>query len=599
MSASQTGTFNVQEFSDLGSPLVGGRLYTYAFGTTTQKTAYTDAAGTISQTYTSDGLGGQYIALNARGELPAPLYLAAGSYDLALKTAQGATVWTRRADPVGQLAVDLSASNGASLVGFIQSGTGAVTTTVQTKLRESVSVKDFGAVGDGVTDDTAAIQAAISSGAAHIHFPQGIYSINSCINLTLRGALSPIKITGVGAPYGGSTPSTGGTTILGNTGTWMFDCTGSSFITFEDILLYGNTSKGGILHARAAAGSNYALYTRYVKVYIYIKTNPAFTSAGSIALFCDCTENQVVEQCWFEADTPYVTTLNNEVGVSSVYSTIVSSPASNTDVSHRQNVYKGITGASMIAYGLGSSTFDQCFWQKAVVGNTYNHAIVLNSSVNGYLTNQKINFTGQIEDYNYGFLLGGDTTNLNINLTTAAVNTALVRVTGATNHYGLGVNIQTYSRAANKRVIDSTNTSVVNLYGGNIYVSDGGKLDSTYIKYIGTNIQMDAIDTHDNAQFNYANGSTYTLSSLTTPLFSQVAVTAGSILSGRVFAGGVSCPGARLGDFVKVSASVDMQACSLTGYVQTNDSVVIVINNNTSGTVSFGSALYKVVVSQS
>ena len=83
--ASQAGYFTLQSFTDAGALLVAGRLYTYASGTTTFKAAYTDIAGAVPQTYTADGSGGSYIALNARAELPAPLYLAAGSYDITLK----------------------------------------------------------------------------------------------------------------------------------------------------------------------------------------------------------------------------------------------------------------------------------------------------------------------------------------------------------------------------------------------------------------------------------------------------------------------------------------------------------------------------------
>jgi polygalacturonase len=61
--------------------------------------------------------------------------------------------------------------------GFTQSGTGAIQRTVENKLKDTVSVKDFGAVGDGVADDTAAIQAAIDycSGKNTTLLLKGIY----------------------------------------------------------------------------------------------------------------------------------------------------------------------------------------------------------------------------------------------------------------------------------------------------------------------------------------------------------------------------------------------------------------------------------------
>lgn len=68
----------------------------------------------------------------------------------------------------------------ASTLNFAQAGTGAATRTVEDKLRDVVSARDFGAVGDGVTNDSAAIQAAINTGK-RVVIPSGTYLCNVTI----------------------------------------------------------------------------------------------------------------------------------------------------------------------------------------------------------------------------------------------------------------------------------------------------------------------------------------------------------------------------------------------------------------------------------
>ena len=71
----------------------------------------------------------------------------------------------------------------ASQVTYDPPFTGSEITNVEAKLAQYISVKDFGAVGDGVHDDTAAIQAALNtnSGNVSVYFPKGVYKITATI----------------------------------------------------------------------------------------------------------------------------------------------------------------------------------------------------------------------------------------------------------------------------------------------------------------------------------------------------------------------------------------------------------------------------------
>lgn len=71
------------------------------------------------------------------------------------------------------------------------SGTGAVARTLRAVVSDVANVKNFGALGNGSADDTAAIQAAVNSLSAggEVFFPAGTYRVSVEISSTVRGVV--------------------------------------------------------------------------------------------------------------------------------------------------------------------------------------------------------------------------------------------------------------------------------------------------------------------------------------------------------------------------------------------------------------------------
>lgn len=87
------------------------------------------------------------------------------------------------------LAANLASSSGSSLVGFLQISAGATLRTVQSKLRDNYfSVFDFGAIGNGIVNDAAAIQLCFTAALAlgkgvYLPTPPNFYNILTPINV--------------------------------------------------------------------------------------------------------------------------------------------------------------------------------------------------------------------------------------------------------------------------------------------------------------------------------------------------------------------------------------------------------------------------------
>lgn len=139
-------------------------------------TVYSDAGGSIVLPTVTTDVNGTFS-----------FYAPSGRYNFVV-IKNGTTLKTVNDVDIPYDIGVLSASTGSTLIGTTNGGTGSVTRTVASKLNDIISVKDFGAVGDGVTDDTVAFQNAIYSlgtGGGTVTIPHGhTFYIGS--NLTIK-----------------------------------------------------------------------------------------------------------------------------------------------------------------------------------------------------------------------------------------------------------------------------------------------------------------------------------------------------------------------------------------------------------------------------
>ena len=231
--------------------------------------AYFDEALTIVAPQPLRTING-YVS---RSGTPAQVYVDAVNFSILVQDSNGTMIYNfpegTGIDPnasgvaftgfKGQIGFvsDLADDDGSDWIGFEQSGANAVARSAQDKMRDIISVRDFGADPTGVTDSsaaiTSAINAAIAVAPATVNFGGGTYRCDSvlgpfnCSDITLdlnSAILNFANVTGVTVSliqFAGTIASA--VTLASNavSGTKAISCTSSSFAVGDMVLIRSNT----------------------------------------------------------------------------------------------------------------------------------------------------------------------------------------------------------------------------------------------------------------------------------------------------------------------------------------------------------------------
>lgn len=201
------------------------------------------------------------------------------------------------AGAVTDTAVAGNAAIQATKLAFTQSGVGAVTRSVQSKLAETVSAKDFGAVGDGSTDDTVALQALVTyinsiantdGRPVTAFFPPGLYKYSTTLKFT-----RPVALVGNQSAYLYYTAASGNAVQLGPDGLSGYTET-QKYYSVNGLGLQGGTTTGYGYYV-----APWVLYPSFDRIRINV-----FGGDGSWAIFCQYNNWSIyVRDCEFWGKT--------------------------------------------------------------------------------------------------------------------------------------------------------------------------------------------------------------------------------------------------------------------------------------------------------
>lgn len=183
-----------------GQPIENGSVYIGPINVNpavSQIAVYWDEAGTIPAAQPLKVSGGLFV----RNGTPTRVYFGANDYSMSLYDKKNSLVYyLPSVTSQATIYTDLSASTGAGLIGWIRNAVGAVFRWVSDKLSEWVTPQDFGAKGDGVTNDTAAFAAAILHCQTYgkcLEIPEAVYILTAG---SINWAAAKFTVVGHGLP---------------------------------------------------------------------------------------------------------------------------------------------------------------------------------------------------------------------------------------------------------------------------------------------------------------------------------------------------------------------------------------------------------------